>query len=109
MDHSTAIDAIMVGRPPSLKDVTPRELSALVTLLQAFHLGQSLGQNETPPEAQHDLFQQLRILKGTLSDTARRTAVKDALVASWPKAKKSAATDIPTNSLSIKPSNERTA
>ncbi len=108
MDNSTAIDGIMAGNPPSLKDVTPRELSALVTLLQAFHLGRALGQDKTPPEAQHDLFQQLRLLQATLSDTARRTAVKDALVASWPKAKKSA-TDTPMNSLSIKSSNERTA
>ncbi len=107
MDYPTTIDSIMAGDVPALAAVTPKELSALITLLQAFHLGRALGQDKTPPEAQHDLFRQLVLLQGTLSDTARRTALKDALVASWPKEEKSA-TGTPMNSLSIKPSNERT-
>ncbi|MBL6930575.1 MAG: hypothetical protein ISR46_03665 [Rhodospirillales bacterium] len=99
MDNPHTIDRIMAGDIPPLEEVTPKQLSALVTLLQTFHLGRAMGQNNTPKEAEYDLFQQLVLLKDTLSDKTRRTSVRDALVASWPKAKKVSTT--PLNNLSI--------
>lgn len=106
MDNTNIINRIMAGDIPSLEDVTPKELSVLVTLLQGFHLGRAMGQDNTPTEAQFDLFEQLKLLKATLSDNTRREAVKEALIASWPKAEKPAS-GTPTNSLSIKSTNER--
>ncbi len=74
MDNPHTIDRIMAGDIPPLEEVTPKQLSALVTLLQTFHLGRAMGQNNTPKEAEYDLFQQLVLLKDTLSDKTRRTS-----------------------------------